>query len=105
MKFFLKSALEQDLIFLENLQVVHNHIIVAKNTYFKTYFKALRPPQKGKGTNLNGKHLHILKNMFSIIIIYTCSSYENDFYCVLLWKILARVRKYSIKIQLFVQEV
>lgn len=59
----------------------------------------------GKETNLNGKHLHVSKNMFSIIIIYICSSYERDFYCVLLRKILATVRKYSIKMQLFVQEV
>lgn len=59
----------------------------------------------GEETNLNGKHLHISKNMFSIIIIYMCISSESDFHCILLWKILTRLRKYSLKIHLFVQEV
>lgn len=59
----------------------------------------------GEETNLNGKHLYISKNMFCIIIIYMCTSSESDFYCVLLWKILTRLRKYSLKIHLFVQEV
>lgn len=62
------------------------HYSCQKYIFLKLPLKQGGPHRMGEGTNLNGKHLHISKNMFSIIIIHMRTSCESDFYCVLYGK-------------------